>query len=237
MLRLPARDPEASPVRYYLYLSGDKLDMLYEQIPAKLLKRLAVEAKVDLKVLSVAVQSPRAETSTYDRLDIVEAYLERESDVSWMTEPRPWFRGDLGLRIAGYGSPDGPTFITGREGDTVVALIGSARHLVGQRAAQDTIRASYSMLPSLFRLLDDAPEDWPRQYRTPRAVTPAHENQALHQVLEFSDSLTVAPVYAEFLARRLLTGTVTGPDGRELRIVVGTPLYVAMADEDPGRGA
>nr|WP_232626870.1 SAVMC3_10250 family protein [Streptomyces alfalfae] len=111
---------------YYLYVSGTKLDMLYEQIPPKLLKRLAVEAKVDLKVLSVAVQSPRADVTSYDKLDLVEAYLEREFDVSWMTEPRPWFRGDLELRVAGYGSPEGPTFMTGRDGDTVIALIGSA---------------------------------------------------------------------------------------------------------------
>ncbi|MFE6161320.1 DUF7019 family protein [Streptomyces sp. NPDC056486] len=209
-------------------MSGTKLDMLYEQIPPKLLKRLAIEAKVDLKVLSVAVQSPRADTTAYDRLDIVEAYLEREFDVSWMTEPRPWFRGDLGLRIAGYGDPAGPTFMTGREGDTVVALIGSGHHLIGQRTAPDTIQAAFSNLPSLFQLVqDDSRVDG----------RPVHEENAIRQVLEFSASLTVPPVYGEFLARRLLSGTVTGRDGRELRIVVGTPLYVALADEDHGQGA
>ncbi|MEU7580411.1 SAVMC3_10250 family protein [Streptomyces sp. NPDC041068] len=214
-------------MRYYLYVSGAKLDMLYEQIPPKLLKRLAVEAKVDLKVLSVSVQSPRAEASAYDRLDIVEAYLEREFDVSWMTEPRPWFRGDLGLRIAGYGSPAGPTFMTGREGDTVVALIGSGHHLIGQRTAPDTIQAAFSNLPSLFRLVQDHAEA--------NGLAP-NEDEALDQVLRFSRSLTVPPVFSEFLARRLLSGTVTGQDGRELQVVVGTPLYVAMADEDQGQG-
>ncbi|WP_277819627.1 DUF7019 family protein, partial [Streptomyces silvensis] len=77
-------------MRYYLYVSSAKVDMLYEQIPPKLLKRLAVEAKVDLKVLSLAVQSPRTEATTYDRLNIVESYLEREFDVSWMSEPTAW---------------------------------------------------------------------------------------------------------------------------------------------------
>ncbi|QEU91211.1 DUF7019 family protein [Streptomyces kanamyceticus] len=217
-------------MRYYLYVSGTKLDMLYGQIPTKLLKRLAVEAKVDLKVLSVAVQSPRAEATTYDRLDIVEAYLEREFDVSWMTEPRPWFRGDLGLRIAGYGSPAGPTFMTGREGDTVIALVGSAQHLIGQRTAPDTIQNAYSNLPSLFQLVRDDAQANGR---------PVDEDAAMGQVLTFSESLTVPPVYAEFLARRLVSGTVTGRDGRDVHVVIGTPLYVAMADEDPdqGRGA
>ncbi|WP_447040601.1 DUF7019 family protein [Streptomyces sp. DSM 118878] len=211
-------------MRYYLYVSGTKLDMLYEQIPPKLLKRLAVEAKVDLKVLSVAVQSPRADVTSYDKLDLVEAYLEREFDVSWMTEPRPWFRGDLELRVAGYGSPEGPTFMTGRDGDTVIALIGSAHHLLGQRTAPETIQRSYSMLPSLFRLLDDTPGR-------------PHGRDAAHDVLEFAESLSEPPVYSEFLARRLLHGTATGRDGRQVDIVVGTPLYVAMADEDTRREA
>ncbi|WP_425264437.1 DUF7019 family protein, partial [Streptomyces atriruber] len=43
--------------------------------------------------------------------------------------------------------------------------------------------------------------------------------------------------YGEFLARRLLHSTVTGRDGRQVEIVVGTPLYVAMADEDARREA
>ncbi|MEU1131853.1 SAVMC3_10250 family protein [Streptomyces sp. NPDC005900] len=64
-------------MQYSIYVSAAKVDMLYGRIPPKLLRRLAVEAKVDLKVVSVAVQSPRAGTSTYDRLDLVEASLER----------------------------------------------------------------------------------------------------------------------------------------------------------------
>ncbi|ATL31174.1 hypothetical protein KY5_6156c [Streptomyces formicae] len=56
--------------------------------------------------------------------------MEREFDVSWMTEARQWFRGDLGLRIAGYGSPAGPPFMTGREGDTVTGRDGRDVHVV-----------------------------------------------------------------------------------------------------------
>ncbi|WP_030568310.1 DUF7019 family protein [Streptomyces aureocirculatus] len=209
-------------MRYYLYLSTAKVDMLYEQIPPKLLKRLAVEAKVDLKVLSLAVQSPRTEASTYDRLDIVESYLERESDVSWMTEPTAWFRGDLALRIAGYGAMVSPTFMTGSDGDTLVALIGSAHHLIGYEPAPDMHRIGHSALPSMFQLLrDDADR---------RAERPSRGG-VLHEVLEFSEALEVPPVSCEFLARRLTHGSVTMDDGRELAIVVGTPLYVAMAEE------
>ncbi|QCX79692.1 hypothetical protein C9F11_30505 [Streptomyces sp. YIM 121038] len=223
-------------MRYYIYLSTAKVDMLYEQIPPKLARRLAVEAKVDLKVLSLAVQSPRGDTSTYDRLDLVEAYLEREFDVSWMSEPSAWFRGDLGLRIVGDGGPNSPTLMTGRDGDTVVALIGSAHHLIGHQAAPDLHRVGYSGLPSMFRLLQEVPPEWERQFNVRWwGRMPSRESVA-HDVLHFADALTVPPVPCEFLARRLLSDTVRREDGRELTVVVGTPVYVAMSDGMPGDG-
>ncbi|GHC55099.1 DUF7019 family protein [Streptomyces flavofungini] len=221
-------------LRYYVYVSTAKVDMLYGQIPPKLLRRLAVEAKVDLKVVSVAVQSPRADTSAYDRLDLVEAYLDREFDVSWMSEPTAWFRGDLGLRIAGYGGDaNSPTLMTGRDGDTVVALIGSAHHLIGYQAAPDMHRVGFSGLPSIFRLLQDMPPEWEGQFDVRwRGRMPDRVN-VTHDVLRCAESLTVPPVYCEFLARQLMRGTVTREDGRELTVVVGTPLYVAMSDRVP----
>lgn len=223
-------------MRYYLYVSTSKLDMLYEQIPPKLLRRLAVEAKVDLKVLSLSVQSPRAtEAGTYDRLDIVETYLEREFDVGWMSEPTPWFRGELGLRIAGYADPGGPTFMAGRAGDTLVALIGSGRHLIGYRAADDMAHIGHSGVPSLFRLLQDLPDHW-APFVGPGGAPPP-EAYVVEQVRSFSERLTVPPVHCDFLARRLMRGSVTLEDGRRQQVVIGTPLYVAMADEAPDEAA
>ncbi|QIB43001.1 DUF7019 family protein [Streptomyces aureoverticillatus] len=223
-------------MRYYVYVSTAKVDMLYEQIPPKLLRRLAVEAKVDLKVVSVAVQSPRAEASTYDRLDLVEAYLEREFDVGWMSEPTAWFRGDLGLRIAGYGDANSPTLMTGRDGDTVVALIGSAHHLIGHQAAPDMHRVGFSGLPSIFRLLQDIPPEWEGQFNVRSRFAMPDRESVTADVLRVTEALTVPPMYCEFLARQLMRGTVTREDGRELTVVVGTPLYVAMSDRVPDGG-
>lgn len=217
-------------MRYYIYLSAVKVDMLYAQIPPKLLRRLAVEAKVDLRVLSVAVQSVRADTTAYDRLDLVEAYLDREFDVSWMSEPTAWFRGDLGLRIAGYGESNSPTLMTGRDGDVVVALIGSAHHLIGYQASPDMAGIGYSGLPSMFRLLQDIPPEWEHQFNSRWHTRMPNRESVTHEAVHFAESLTVPPVYCEFLARQLMRGTVTLEDGRVLTVVIGTPLYVAMSD-------
>ncbi|KUF16581.1 DUF7019 family protein, partial [Streptomyces silvensis] len=153
-------------------------------------------------------------------------------DVSWMSEPTAWFRGDLGLRVAGYGEVNRPTLMTGQDGDTVVALIGSAHHLVGYQAPPEMGRIGFSGLPSLFRLLRDTPPEWEDHFnvRSRGGRMPSRGGVA-QDVLRAAETLTVPPMYCEFLARQLMCSTVTREDGKELTILVGTPLYVAMSDE------
>jgi len=50
------------PLRYYLYVSNTKLDMLFEQIDPALRRRISAEAKVDLKLASLTLR--RADTPT-----------------------------------------------------------------------------------------------------------------------------------------------------------------------------
>ncbi|MFJ7202893.1 DUF7019 family protein [Streptomyces sp. NPDC098789] len=222
-------------MRYYMYVSESKVDMLFQQIPRKLLPQLATEAKVDLKFLSLAVQKEASpEPSMYERLNVVEGYLDREYSIGWMTEPTTWFRGELGLQIAGYEDVTGPVFMTGRQAHTVVALIGSAHHLLGHNTPTEHIPGSYSMLPPLFQLLREARENWhiaPPDSRTRVLDGPWNEQQALADVLDFSGGLRSPGVKCEFLARRLLHGTHIAENG-VLDIVIGTPLYVAMAEDE-----
>jgi hypothetical protein len=217
-------------VRYYLYVSRAKTDMLFGQIPRKLLSRLVTEAKLDLKLVSVSVQEPREQPGLYDRLDVVEAYLDREYDISWMTESAFWFRGEAGLRIAGGDDISGPVLMTGVEENLVVALIGSARHLVGhQEPSPELGRVGHSWLPSLHRLLENALAD------ADAGNAPAVDEQGtLRDVVAFSGRVAGPATSCEFLARQLMRGTVVDRDGRSRNVVIATPLYVAMSDEIPG---
>jgi hypothetical protein len=211
---------KVGPVRYYLYLSQAKLDMLFDQIPQKVLPRLVTEAKVDLKVVGVSVQRPGAELTRYNRLDIVEGYLAQEYDIGWMTEPSFWFRGDLGLRVSVTRSGAGPVFMTGSDDNLVVALVGSAHHVIGnEHAASPDLRMSGSWLPALQALL---------RQETPDALD---DGETLRDTLAFSRRVTGPATWCEFLARRLMHGSVTDEDGREWEVVIGTPLYVAMSED------
>ncbi|MCI0689871.1 MAG: hypothetical protein L0Y54_21920 [Sporichthyaceae bacterium] len=55
-------------MKYYLYVSDRKVDMLFDQIPRRLRRRLAAEAKVDLKVASVTLTSAHDDHTRYSKL-------------------------------------------------------------------------------------------------------------------------------------------------------------------------
>ncbi|MEU5084225.1 MULTISPECIES: DUF7019 family protein [Streptomyces] len=224
-------------MRYYLYVSEAKVEMLHAQIPQKLLSRLTTEAKVDLKVAGVSVQRPaRQDAGLYERLDVVEGFLEREYDVGWVSsdageEPGPgfWFRGEAGLRVSWDGRAEGPVLMSGAAGDTLVSLVGSVHHLVGHSAAPELGRVGHSWLPALYRLLRDAS-------RAEAAGEPVARpgGGVLHDVVEVCDRLAGPAMWCEFLARELLRGQVTDGSGARREVVVGTPLYVALSEERPG---
>jgi hypothetical protein len=207
-------------VRYYVYVSQAKLDMLFEQIPQKVLPRLVTEAKVDLKVVGVSLQRSGTELTRYHRLDIVEEYLAQEYDVGWMTEPSFWFRGDLGLRMSVTANGRGPVFMTGTDGNLVVALVGSAHHVLGNdHASSPDLRMGGSWLPALQALL--------RQESTDSL----DDRETLRDTFAFSRRVTGPATWCEFLAKRLMHGTATDEDGRQWEVVIGTPLYVAMSED------
>jgi hypothetical protein len=208
-------------MRYYLYVSQAKLDMLFDQIPRKVLPRLLTEARVDLKVVGVSLQRAATELTRYDRLEIVEEYLAGEYDIGWMTESSFWFRGDLGLRISVTRNGNGPVFMTGQDGDLVVALVGSAHHVIGQEHTSPDLRMGGSWLPALQALLR-------QESVNPHALD---ERDTLRETMEFSKQVTGPATWCEFLARQLMRGTVTRRDGREQEVVIATPLYVAMSEE------
>lgn len=222
-------------MRYYTYISDAKLDQLYGQVPRKALSRFAGELQLDVGVGSVTVSSAQPEVTRFDRLRVVERYIDERCDVGWMTEPRSWFRGELGLRTGFLAT--GAVY-TGLDHDTMVALVGSARHAVDRHTpgtATELSRRS-SNLPELLGLVARHAEEydaeradvdmlfWGRQENVDERV-------ALEQVGYFAQQMRGPREPCDFLARRLLDGWTTGPDGRQVHVVIGTPLYIALSDE------
>lgn len=122
-------------VKYYVYVSDAKVDMVYPQIPPTVLGRISAELKIDLGYLSASVQPKDREVTRYSKLKVVANYIEGHSDVGTVHEPREYFKGTLDARSLAYSYM---AFFGGRLSasssaaeETIVGLCGNVRHLIG----------------------------------------------------------------------------------------------------------
>jgi hypothetical protein len=210
-------------LRYYEYISDTKLDLLSAQIPAGRLSRLATELKIDAKLVSVTISTAAAAgTATrYDKLRLVEKYLDRHENVGAVTSGTVWFRGDMGFRSQVFG--DRVVYAAAQPGMLVV-LIGSAHHLIGSATGTDTVGYTGSHLPSLTSLLrgDEA------GLLTVAAGESGADAEAPDQAMSLASKMQGPRQQREFLARQLLRGTANDLLGNSVNVSIGSPLYVAL---------
>ena len=55
-------------VKYYIYISDTKLDMLYPQIPKKILERISGELNIKLGMININLKNKESDTSRFDKL-------------------------------------------------------------------------------------------------------------------------------------------------------------------------
>jgi hypothetical protein len=241
MLRIWRNKPETR-LRDYVYVSDAKLDMLYEQVPVPLRKRIAAEVKIDLKVIGITVKDAGDKNPVrMGQLAIIERFIEEERDVGTIQEPRSYFRGTMNMKYGPLGSYEFIVLFHGREGGNTVGLGGSSWHLLGGQRPMTEFHA-YSHSPTLWVALaeqisaDPAGAEWVRREREGPSHGPSEEAAVIHDappdaVLHVVDWLEPeGPVQrVEFLARRLVDGDfpARAPHGRQLppgHITLGTPL-------------
>lgn len=222
-------------MKHYLYISRDKVDMLYSQIPRSLLKQIAGELKIDLGALGVVPlsvtlrKSEAPEEPLTQRLKIVERYLDKTSPVGSVDAPDQWFRGVMALRWGHLGlsvrpQPKDPLiFFSGLSTKSVVGLGGSKKHVIGQTDSGSSVEGS--LVPFLV-------EGLVNQQRRPKPPEggPDVETLALQAIELEAASKNRPSQRLDFLAVKLLEGetsrvTTTGQD----RVLLGSPLYVALA--------
>ena len=82
-------------MKYYVYISDTKVDMLYPQIPKPILKRIASSLNIDLKLfgaeLSVGIKNDQADETRYTKVQIVSEYIEKHLDVGSIDAPSTSF--------------------------------------------------------------------------------------------------------------------------------------------------
>lgn len=153
-------------MKYYLYISDTKVDMLYEQIPSQLRETISGNLKIDLKLLSATISKEVIEKTKFDKLSIVCNYLEKQKMIGTVNEPNEFFKGTLSMRWGSldtdYDSAEDERYGISRKFSfdpkkvktvyfggvtkkTILGLAGSEHHLLG--ATRET---KQEHLPSSF---------------------------------------------------------------------------------------
>jgi hypothetical protein len=235
-------------VKYYVYLSRRKVDMLYEQIPRSPLKRITGSLSIELPMLKVAIGKTEPELGYGPKLAIVLAYIEQEFGIGTVDDPSAYFGGELPLYWGLYreraDDDSGLVFFGGRTDRTILGLGGSIDHVIG--AKPSGVMHSRSNTPWLIEaLLKDAGRRG--RFHKPRTAREKHDDremalQAVEVAVSRMMSLQKPADLMEFVAAKLIEGPVTkwwrevGPQlykaknekRNQTKVLVGSPLYVAL---------
>jgi Family of unknown function (DUF7019) len=258
------------PLRYFVYVSDAKLEQLFQQINVidpKLLERLSIETKVDLKVASLAIKTaPDPASTRMAQLIVVERYIDAHQRVGTVREPGTrYFRGTMPMRwgwLSDFRSRPSRSeraiheavhggnaaFFRGEHDGQIVVLVGSRRHVLGERPlATNTVvdDSSYSILPTVMPLVADHVNDLydkaqfynDERRRLADECGASIEDPPPEHGLEACATLRLhgPPQWMEFLAVPLVEGDIPVPEHADANIpkghaILATPIYIAHAD-------
>jgi hypothetical protein len=227
-------------MKYYIYISDAKVDMLFPQVPHEIKKKVATEWKMDLKLLSA---SRRVETEREDnriaRLETVVDFIREYGNIGTVDNPDQYIEDTLPMRwgMLTTTPENSIAFFAADTDKTTVGLGGSAQHLLGPSGGGEI--GYNSLTPALMDCLYKE-LGWGADHFRDLGGTSDRTDEIFLRAVHASATDMVGPKQnLEFIAKRLLYGTVEGVEIDPLKISVATmdrlvllatPLYVALAD-------
>jgi hypothetical protein len=198
-----------NPLKYYLYVSKFKVDMFWSQIAKPGQDETGLD---DLQQL-------------YARLHAVVDYIDSTGEVGTIDNPKSYFRGKLPMSWAILGAYpelgldahlEGVVYFGGKTQQTILGLGGSAKHVIGIPQNQANVTASSSSSTRLLVTLS-------RELKQKGVIDELDKPMQSHLVAATTREVCEAQPaeHVEFLAKRLSS---------ENGILLGTPIYVAIAD-------
>jgi hypothetical protein len=240
---------KSGDVRFYLYVSDTKVNMLFEQIFSTSKRTFHVDLKVKAGFVdgTAGISNEEYPPDRDDKLRAVEDFLVEQNLVGTPQDPKDYFKGVLPMRWGMYDDlesrpEDCPSLVYFGGFDPTAPLIvglgGSSMHVLGHSGATSTY--SRSATPTLVRwivkgLYSDKDIDTLRSEFKSGINGDLFEGicVALHYLKPPTQQL-------EFLAKTLCIGKsyglkhMTGVD--ETNVVLGTPLYVQQTHRLPDEG-
>ena len=233
-------------LKYYVYLSEPKVEMLYSQMPFLIREKLETEIKLNLKIVEVSFSKKQFSDNIYTKLGVVLAYLHECNIVGSISAPQQYFAGTMNMGWAQI--YPGVLFFGGVFNNVTIELGGSMNNLLGYKWSSDDIPTGISHTPWLISLLSKELEMlFPFDSTNTRygqvqggsveGVPPKeYEKRVLSATSHWVYDITQSPLKYqigkfEFVAK-VLRNTNYDPrmPGSDKKIILGTTNYVARAN-------
>jgi len=230
-------------MRYYIYISDAKIEMLLPQVPDAFQQKIAAEIGFDIKLLKGKLATER---STLDnriaRLEVIERHLTSQEKVGSVEKRVSWIHGEVLARTVTLGK-GGVLFIS-HTPKLVLGLAGSVHHILGG-VRPEAVTLPLSFLPRIIDELDDLFESRFERYpsliledlperRAQGILSPSSVSQgfgAWNEILLDAWRLAKGPDQRiQFLAKRLASEVEHENEDYESATTLATPLYVALSD-------
>jgi hypothetical protein len=200
-------------MKYYLYISAPKVEMLFPQIPPKFLQGASAELTVNLGLVSTTVKGTQPESfeSLSPQVAAVSKYLHAHAEVGTVESPGQYISGSLPMKygvVAEYASDI--AFFGAKVGRARCVLVGSSDSLLGSPQRAGANHAPYYYTLKFLNYLVEGNETTPEQ-------PPYYSYKRAYEIA--MKALIGNPQRLEFLAKTLHT---------EKNLVVATPIYVAL---------
>ncbi len=218
-------------LKYYIYVSESKVNMLYSQIPHSIISQIETELKLNLPLVGVSFARKQFDDSVYSKLQVVVEYLERNTEIGNIHSPREYFKGSAYMQWAQIHL--GVAFFGGKVNNTNVGLGGSTKNLLGQRIGDVNVEIGISHTPWLVSVLLQEIES--------RLILPLKNFELSNQLLSEENKqervLSAASFWAGNLAKNpvskfeFIAKTLVHADHMGEKVLIGTPLYVEYANQ------
>lgn len=222
-----------SKMKYYVYVSDAKVDMLYSQIGKSLLKKIAMELSIDLKPLGAGlgatIKQKQSEETRYSKLRLVVEYVEKHLNVGWVDAPGTYFKGSLplswgsihSLEVAMGESQPYAVYFGGSTDRTIFGMVGSAHHMIGVRS--DAPKSDIILLYTPNDMLNALANEVQPQSKQSKLYT--------YLILKANEQMGEPSQQMEFLAKTFLYKKEPEFPQRGSRFVLlGSPIFVAFAN-------
>lgn len=220
-------------MKYYLYISESKVQMLAAQLPEPHRPKQTMEAGLNIGVAKASLKSERQppEKTLHSKVEEVIAHIRANEDVGTIDNPRNWIAGTVSARFVLLRDDKEVIFFVGETDDGVVFGLGGSRGNLTTDTRPEGVGVGWSFLPFLLRALRTSVSSPgsvidPFSGREFEATMSRNQKSDWIQFLrEVERAPLDPPLEIEFFARTLLTDRdpQTSMNG-----VLATPIYVAQ---------